>query len=240
MADARLGHIPSRIPARLIYGPWQKRIYFKLAGDDDRAASDPFWDDICETLLSLAKAPPRSMGRRAAVRSGEGQPAEWKPSPNPLWNSKPPPPLGTIRARILAAFEPGAWMALPDIRRRSGLTKQQLEPKVYQRLWPIGWLERTENPDWDGSYGVRLPGWGGFGPKEPRYLWRLTDEGVEARARSLAGESEWIGARMREAWAKGAGGHPRAKEKPRRSGAIEPENQERRERRLSRRRERAG
>lgn len=139
---------------------------------------DPLWDDICETLLSLAKTrrvprprtrSPRRDARRRSVREAAHHHL---------------PGSGTGAARALAAFVPGAWLSMQDVRARMGARPWLVAPNLYARLWCRGWVEQIDDPDAEGRPRP------GKGPRGPRKLWRLTALGEAVRAAVLEGAAE--------------------------------------------------
>lgn len=202
-----------------------------MAGDDDMAASDPLWDDVCETLLSLAKARPT---RRRNVRGTSKQAAygEWLRDAARMR----PPGAGTMAALALEAFPPGAWLSMQDLQARMGVMKWDVGPILYHRLWRRGWVEQIDDPE---AAGRKRPG---KGPRGPRKLWRLTALGEAVRAALLSGAR--VVAEFEDRPPVGLAENPAprtpAKRKPRRSGASRAGGKGRRERRLSPRTGRAG
>ncbi|CAH1656150.1 hypothetical protein BOSEA31B_11351 [Hyphomicrobiales bacterium] len=139
---------------------------------------DPLWDDICETLLSLAKARPAP--RRRAHSSRRGAHRERMRAAARLR----PPALGTMAARALAAFVPGAWLSMQDVHARIGARPWLVAPTLYSRLWRHGWVEQIDDPEAEGR---PIPG---KGPRGPRKLWRLTALGEAVRAAALEGVTQ--------------------------------------------------
>jgi hypothetical protein len=93
-------------------------------------------------------------------------------------------PAGPLAGwKLLAcAMAPAVWYALPDLVAlvAGQAPANSVKAWVYQKLAPRGLLERAENPDWDPARPARRQA-------EPRYLWRLTQAGVEARSAWRAG-----------------------------------------------------
>jgi hypothetical protein len=91
-------------------------------------------------------------------------------------------PVGALAGwKLLAcAMSPGSWYALPDlVALMPAAPRGSIKAWVYQKLVNRGLTERAANPDWDPARAARQQ-------VEPRYLWRLTQEGAEAR-------SGWVG-----------------------------------------------
>lgn len=151
-----------------------------LVKEDSAAApsDDPLWDDICETLLSLAKTPrvprPRTLPPRRDARRRSVREATYHQPPGP----------GTGAARALAAFVPGAWLSMRDVRVRVGARPWLVASNLYARLWRKGWVEQIDDPDAEGR---PCPG---KGPRGPRKLWRLTALGEAVRVAVLEGAAE--------------------------------------------------
>lgn len=139
------------------------------------SSDDPLWDDICETLLSLAKA--QSKPRRRAQSLGRD--ARGQRIREAARNR--PPGAATMAARALAAFVPGAWLSMQDVQVRIGARPWLVAPELYNRLRARGWVERVDDPDAEGR---PIPG---KGPRGPRKLWRLTPLGEAVRAAVLQG-----------------------------------------------------
>ncbi|KQK32137.1 hypothetical protein ARD30_07705 [Bosea thiooxidans] len=141
------------------------------------AGDDPLWDDICETLLSLAKARPKPRPQR---RRAWGTPKQVAYAQRlHAAACLKPPGQGTMAARALAALVPGAWLSLQDVGVRAGARPWLLAPELYKRLTPRGWVERIDDPD---AVGRPIPG---KGPRGPKKLWRLTALGEAMRATLL-------------------------------------------------------
>lgn len=138
-------------------------------------SQDPLWDDICEALLSLAKS--RPVPRRPAHTPRRTAQVKRLPEAARL---RPPAP-GTMAARALAAFVPGVWLSMQDVRARIGARPWLVAPTLYSRLWHHGWVEQIDDPDAEGRPRP------GAGPRGPKKLWRLTALGEAVRAAVLDG-----------------------------------------------------
>jgi hypothetical protein len=85
---------------------------------------------------------------------------------------------GWLQWHLLAAMEPGAWYAMKDISTLAGAPYNSVKAKLNDRMIGNGLVEKTDNPAWRdkrNEFGFKV--W-----DEPRYLWRLTEEGIAARA----------------------------------------------------------
>lgn len=186
------------------------------------AGDDPLWDDICETLLSLAKPQPKPR-RHASPLQLEAFARRSDAS-----RLRPPSP-GTKAALALEAFPPGAWLSMQDLEARMGVRKWIVGAELYNRLWRHGWVEQVDNPEAEGR---KRPG---KGPRGPRKLWRLTALGEAVRAALLAGAR--VVAEFEDRPPVGLAENPAprtpAKRKPRRSGARSRGGRGRPERRSS-------
>lgn len=143
------------------------------------AGDDPLWDDICETLLSLAKPPsnPRRYAAQSPLRV-----AHWQRL-REMARFRPPGAT-SMAARALAAFVPGAWLSLQDVQARMRERPWRVAPEIYARLWRRGWVEQIDDPD---AQGRPRPG---KGPRGPLKLWRLTALGEAVRFAVLEGSAD--------------------------------------------------
>jgi len=99
----------------------------------------------------------------------------------PEWSSMvrvKPRPVGENagEAKVLCAMAPGQWWSIGDICRTLGLSwrhkleRQAIANALRRHLVPTGAVEKAQNPDWQGP-----------GPEKPRFLYRLTAGGEQAR-----------------------------------------------------------
>jgi hypothetical protein len=71
---------------------------------------------------------------------------------------------------------PGQWWSIGDICRALGLSwrhkseRKAIDNALRRHLVPAGAVAKAQNPDWQGP-----------GREEPRFLYRLTDRGEQAR-----------------------------------------------------------
>ena len=147
------------------------------------AGHDPLWDDICETLLSLAKARPKLQPKQRRHAWGTPKQVAYAQRLREAASLKPPG-QGTMAARALAALVPGAWLSMQDVRVRVGARPWLVAPELYKRLWPHGWVEQIDDPE---AVGRPVPG---KGPRGPKKLWRLTALGEAMRAAVLEKSTE--------------------------------------------------
>ena len=89
-----------------------------------------------------------------------------------------PRPVGENagEAKVLRSMTPGEWWSIGDICRALGLSwrhkseRQAIANALRRHLVPAGAVEKAQNPDWQRP-----------GREEPRFLYRLTDRGEQAR-----------------------------------------------------------
>ena len=98
---------------------------------------------------------------------------------------------GYARLHILAAMEPGHWYARSDISVASGIHRKTVNGTT-ERMERNGLLTRTENTEYRPmSVQERLAKPDAI---EPRWLWTLTESGLDAREKALR-ELERLGLR---------------------------------------------
>jgi hypothetical protein len=99
----------------------------------------------------------------------------------PEWSSMvrvKPRPVGVNpgEQKTLCAMAPGQWWSIGDICRALGLSwrhkseRQAIANALRRHLVPAGAVTKAQNPDWQGP-----------GREEPKFLFRLTDRGEQAR-----------------------------------------------------------
>jgi hypothetical protein len=76
-------------------------------------------------------------------------------------------------ALVLLAMRPGAWHSAPELESAAG---DGVQPVLIQRLAPEGLVEKARNAKWNAGRAAK-----GLSAGNPRFLWRLTPAGVEAR-----------------------------------------------------------
>jgi hypothetical protein len=88
------------------------------------------------------------------------------------------PRLVGHNAAVLLAMAADEWLSVTDIGRKSSRRTSVVTNVLYQRFESRGLVERALNADYDPSAGMacRFANRG-----NPRYLWRLTEEGAKLR-----------------------------------------------------------
>jgi hypothetical protein len=100
--------------------------------------------------------------------------------------------------RVVRAFRSGEWQSERDLVAASGAPRKSVSAYLHQKLEPRGLVERARNELWRGETGAHLGhdparrnrqggGSRGFGPREAKYLWRLTAAGEAEKGRLDAG-----------------------------------------------------
>lgn len=88
---------------------------------------------------------------------------------------------------ILRAMEPGGWYARADVVNLTGFHRDPTSAKL-KEMRERGLLRREQNPAWDPKHRPSPQALqAGEQVKEPQWLYTLTGEGEEERAR-LPGE----------------------------------------------------
>ena len=98
----------------------------------------------------------------------------------PLWGSmehSQPRPVGENagEAKVLCTMVPGEWWSIGDICLETRLSRtngpeRHTVSNALRRLLRFGAVKKARNPDWERP-----------GPGEPRFLYRLTEHGEQAR-----------------------------------------------------------
>ena len=92
------------------------------------------------------------------------------------WQRRQPAAGESIVKQMLGVMEPGKWYSVGDIQRGLGL-ERPARSKMRQVMARRGLVERAGNPAYDRAKAIFHV------DRAPRWLWRLTRKGEEARRR---------------------------------------------------------